>query len=94
MMSTYTLGRHELLLTGYLSYGKLISMIKQEFFQAVVMSVLLYGCTTCTNKHLGGKKAVLLYGCTTCTNKTLGGKKAVLLYVAPPVLRKHLGKKS
>ena len=35
----------------------LTDKMKRSFFQAVVASILLYGCTTC----------ILLYGCTTCT---------------------------
>ena len=43
-----------LLLTGYQSYGNLITLI--EFFEAVPMSVLLFGCTTWTLKKCSKKK--------------------------------------
>ena len=46
-MLTYALVKYGLLSKGYQPYENLISdKIKQEFFQAVAMSVLLYGCTT------------------------------------------------
>ena len=56
VMSTYTLQRHGMLLTGNWSYGSLIYplKIKQDFFQAVAMSILLLngGTTWTLKKHI------------------------------------------
>ena len=47
-MSTDAYEKHGLLITDYRPYGNLISdKIKWEFFYAVIISVLLFGCTTC-----------------------------------------------
>ena len=54
------------MLTGWQPYGNLISdKIKWEFFQAVAMSVLLYGCSTwtltkCLEKNLDGNYTRML----------------------------------
>ena len=45
-MSTYAKERHRILLTGYPSFGNLITdKIKREFLQSVAVSILLNGCT-------------------------------------------------
>ena len=48
--STYTERKRGILLSCYMSYGTLIptDKIKRDFFQAVAVSTLLYGCTTWT----------------------------------------------
>ena len=39
-------------MTGYKPYGNLIAdKRKQEFFQAIAVSLILYGCTTWNNEN-------------------------------------------
>ena len=74
-MSKYAQQRRTTLLTGYRSYRNLIypivlkfnlsDEIKRDFFQAVVVATLLYGCTTwtltkCTEKKLDGKYSIII----------------------------------
>ena len=65
--STSDLQRHGRLSIDYRSYGKsdLTDKMKRSFFQAAVMSILLYGCTTWTltkrmEKKLDGNNTRML----------------------------------